>query len=198
MLTKTPIYLISGPSGAGEDSVIEGVRRDIPCNRVVTTVTRAPRPGESEGSPYYFVSRETFAAMRDRDEFIEWAEVYGNLRGCTRQEIARLQALDKPILWKLDWHGVQTIKQLFPKAVAIFICPPDYTTLERRLTNRGTDDAETVKAREQFSREWLNHRDVYDHVVVNADGELERTVESVKTIMTSNMNRLVTPATENS
>ncbi len=189
MSTKTPIYIISGPSGAGEDSVLEIIDKDLGANRVITTVTRPMRPGESQGRPYYFVSRQQFQTMLANDEFIEWAEVYGDLRGCTKQEISRLQALDRPILWKVDWQGVKSLKKIFPKAVAIFIMPPDYETLERRLVKRDTDDPEIIKRRADFSREWFKHQDVYDHVVINADGQLEATIQRVKAIIQSDLDK---------
>lgn len=189
MSTKTPIYIISGPSGAGEDSVLEIIDKDLGANRVITTVTRNMRPHEKQGQPYYFVDRLTFEKMLANDEFIEWAEVYGDLRGCTKQEISRLQALDRPILWKVDWQGVRSLKKIFPKAVAIFIMPPDYETLERRLVKRDTDDPEVIKKRADFSRDWLNHQEVYDHVVINADGALDQTIAQVKAIIQSDLDK---------
>ncbi len=181
-----PVIVISGPSGAGEDSVIEGIQQDIECNRVKTTVTRNMRPNESEGNPYYFISVEQFKHMIEHDAFIEWAIVYGDYRGATRHEIQRLQLLGKPILWKVDWQGVKTIKEKLPEAVTILIDVPSVEVLEDRLKKRGSDQAETIKKRSEFSKEWLKHKDVYDHIVLNEDGKLDNTIKKVLEIIKKN------------
>jgi len=176
MTEKNPkIFIISGPSGAGEDSIIEELQKKLDFNRVITTVTRAPRAQESNGHPYYFISPEEFKKLIENDELVEWAIVYDNYRGCTKQEIERLTKEGKPIFWKVDWQGVKTIKQHVPDAVAIFIAPPSYETLEKRLMKRGLDSIDTIKQREAFTREWLNQKDVYDYVVTNHEGKFEET-----------------------
>jgi len=180
---QAKIFLISGPSGAGEDVIIDGVNKRLPLNPVITTVTRAMRPGESQGHPYYFISEPDFKARLANNEFAEWAYVYNCYRGCTHAEIERLLKLDKPIIWKLDWHGVISVKKLYPQAISIFITVPDYETLVRRLQKRGLDSPETIKEREGFTREWLEKADVYDRVVVNRDGELDLAINEVEEIM---------------
>ena len=183
----TPIFIISGPSGAGEDSVIEGLKEKIDYARVVTTVTRPKRSGESEGKPYYFVSRDTFERMKFKDEFIECAVVYGDYRGATKKELDRLLIGTKPIIWKVDWQGVKTIKQKYPEAVSIFIVPPSYEALEARLRHRG-DSREEVARRKGFTIEWLEQKSVYDHIVVNEDGKLDETILTVAKIITEHHN----------
>ena len=177
MTEKTPkVFIISGPSGAGEDSIIEELQKKLNFNRVVTTVTREPRGAETEGNPYYFVSVDEFKKLIDDNKLVEWAIVYDNYRGCTKQEISRLLQAGKPIFWKVDWQGVKTIKQHLPDAVAIFIAPPSYEALEQRLIKRGQDSTKTIKQRETFTREWLKHKDIYDHVITNHDGKFDQTV----------------------
>ncbi|MBN1779404.1 MAG: guanylate kinase [Candidatus Buchananbacteria bacterium] len=181
------LFIISGPSGAGEDSVIEALQKEIEFNRVVTTVTREIRPGEKEGKPYHFISVEKFKKMIENDEFVEWAIVYDNYRGCTKKEITRLEKLNKPILWKVDWQGVKTIKKHFPNAIAIFISPSSYHVLEERLIKRGRESLTEINKRKQFTKEWLKHKDVYDHVVINYQGKFEETVKKATKIIKSHL-----------
>ena len=177
------VFIISGPSGTGSDSVIEGLEKTGYFNRVITTVTRPRRPLERESKPYYFVTVERFKRLIAEDAFIEWAVVYGDYRGCTKAEIKRLLAGRKPIIWKVDWQGVQTIKRLLPQTIAIFIAPPSFSVLEERLKQRGQDSSQTIKERKKFSQEWLKHTDIYDYTVVNEQDRLDQTIEQVQTII---------------
>jgi guanylate kinase len=181
------IFIISGPSGAGEDSVIEALERMLACERVKTTVTRNMRPGEAEGQPYYFVSRAHFEKMAAGDEFAEWAIVYDDYRGATKLEISRCMEGEKPVIWKVDWQGVRTIKSRYPEATSILIAPPSYKVLEARLRRRGS--GHEIERREAFTKQWLTHTDVYDHVVVNDEGALEATVASVERIIRERINK---------
>ena len=181
--TVPKIFLISSPSGGGEDSVIEGLKKHIHFNRVITMVTRPKLKGEAQGKPYYFISEKKFKKLIKKNELIEWAIVYGNYRGCTKKEIQQLLKSILPIVWKVDWQGVKTIKKIYPQAVAIFIAPPSYKALKKRLIKRGRDTIEDIKKRETFTHEWLKHKDVYDTIVVNDEGMLEDTINKVLYIM---------------
>lgn len=180
------IFIISSPSGGGEDSVISGLAKKIKFNRVITTVTRPILAGERQGLPYYFVTVPEFKKLIKRNEFIEWAIVYGDYRGCTKKEITRLLKLKKPIVWKVDWQGVATIKKLYPQAVAIFIAPPSYDSLVKRLIKRGRDTMADIKKREAFTKQWLAKKNVYDRIVVNQDGQLDKTIKAVAEIIRDN------------
>ncbi len=185
MPVKNPhnIFVISGPSGAGEDSVINGLRKKMKFNRVITTVTRAKRAGEANKRPYYFISVPAFKKLIETDAFVEWAIVYGDYRGCTKAEIERLLKLKAPILWKADWQGVKTIKKQFPGTVAVFVTPTSYHVLEDRLIKRGVDSIETIKKRAAETKDWLKQKKVYDHVVYNKEGKLTETIEKVYAIL---------------
>ena len=185
----TKIFIISGPSGAGEDSVIEGLKKKIKFNRVITTVTRKMRAGEKQGNPYYFVSVKKFQAMLKKEEFIEWAIVYDDYRGCTKKEINHLLKCKKPILWKVDWHGVKTIKKLLPKTIAIFISPPSYEILEDRLIERGQDSLQTINHRKKFTLEWLKHKDIYDYIVKNQENKLNQTINKITQIIKTELKK---------
>ncbi|PIS05005.1 MAG: guanylate kinase [Candidatus Buchananbacteria bacterium CG10_big_fil_rev_8_21_14_0_10_42_9] len=183
-LTKNPpIFIISGPSGAGEDTVIERLQGKYKFNRVITTVTRAKRQGEREGNPYYFVTEAKFKKLAQAEKFIEWAKVYDKYRGCTYAEIERLMKAGKPIFWKVDWQGVETIKKIFPQAIAILIAPESYAVLKERLIKRGQDTLEEINKREAFTKNFLRHKKAYDYVVINKQGKIEATIEQASKII---------------
>ncbi len=182
------IFLISSPSGGGEDSVIEGLKKHINFNRVITIVTRPKLKGEKMGKPYYFVNEKHFQKLIKTKRLIEWARVYGNFRGCTKNEIARLLKKSKPIIWKVDWQGVVTIKKLFPESISIFIAPPSYQALEKRLIARGPASIEDIKKRKKFTQHWLTKKHIYDHIIQNPDGELKETVKKISSVIRAHLN----------
>lgn len=187
-MLKSNIFIISGPSGAGEDSIISGVKKYFPIERVITTTTRSMRPGESQGNPYYFISMEDFIARRDKGVFVEWAEEYnGNLYGVTKEEIERVKSAgrrtSKVGIWKIEWQGVVTAKKLFPEIPAIFITVPDLKTLENRIRKRDNVSEEYIKERMEYTREWMQHADIYDYTVINKEGALDEAIAEVAEII---------------
>lgn len=182
---STNLVIISGPSGSGHDSVIEGlVKRGLPIERVITTVTRPPRTTESQGKPYYFVPAEEFERLITNDKMAEWATVYGNKYGAAREELARVKSKgDKIGIWKMEWHGVAAAKKLFPDILAIMIVPPDIQTLIEHSEKRGQQGEEEIQTRLAFSKEMLEHKELYDYVVANEEGKLEATVDKVVDIL---------------
>lgn len=183
-MTKSNIFIISGPSGAGEDSIINGLQKKFSIERIITTTTREMRAGESQGNPYWFISREEFIMRRDAGEFVEWAEQYnGNLYGVTKTEIERVKSIGKIGTWKIEWKGVITAKKLFPEIPAIFITVSDLKTLEERIRKRDNVSDEYIKERMEYTKEWMQHADIYDYTVVNEDGKLEEVIEQVAEII---------------
>jgi len=140
------------------------------------------------GKPYYFVNEKHFQKLIKTKRLIEWARVYGNFRGCTKNEIARLLKKNKPIIWKVDWQGVVTIKKLFPESISIFIAPPSYQALEKRLIARGRDSIEDIKKRKKFTQHWLTKKHIYDHIIQNPDGELKETVKKISSVIRAHLN----------
>lgn len=178
------IFIISGPSGSGQDSVIEGLAKRFPLERVKTTTTRPMRPGESEGDPYYFVSKDEFLVRKEAGEFVEYAQQYnGEWYGVTFEELERVSKSGKIGTWKIEYQGVRTAKQLFPEITAILIyASPE--ELERRIRARDTHASEEyVRQRMEYTREWLRHTDIYDHQIENSAGRLEETVAQVAEII---------------
>jgi guanylate kinase len=178
------IFIISGPSGAGEDSIIEGLKKKFPIERVITTTTRAMRPGESNGYPYYFIAKEEFRKGVESGKFIEWAEEYnGNLYGVTKEELERVAMSGKIGIWKIEWKGVITAKKMFPEIKSIFVTVPDIKILEDRIRRRDNVTDEHIKERMEYTKEWMSHADIYDYTVVNEEGKLEEAIRKTAEII---------------
>lgn len=181
---KNNIFIISGPSGAGEDSIIEGLKKYFSVERVITTSTRTMRPGESQGNPYYFISREEFIKRRDNGEFLEWAEQYnGNLYGVTKEEIERVKNSGKVGIWKIDYKGVISAKKIFPEIKSIFITVPSLDILESRIRRRDGISEEYIKERMEYTNEWMQHKDICDYTVVNKEGKLDEAIQKTAEII---------------
>ncbi|PID51877.1 MAG: guanylate kinase [Candidatus Moraniibacteriota bacterium] len=178
------IFIISGPSGAGEDSIINELKKRMNVRTIVTTTTRDMRSGESEGKPYYFVSIKKFKNLIKEDGFVEWAQQYnGQYYGVTKQEFADIVAEGKIGLWKIEYKGVQTAKKKFPHIIAILIMAESLDVLEKRIRNRSKVTEEYVQERMKYTKEWLKHTDVYDYHVINRQNKLFEAVEEVENII---------------
>lgn len=177
------LFIISGPSGVGEDSVIQGLQKILPIERVITTTTRQMRPGDSQGNPYYFITREAFEQGIAAGSFVEYAREYNDqLYGVTREELDRVIGDGKIGIWKIEYKGVMSAKRLFPGIIAILITAP-LEILEKRIRNRDNPSEESLKERMDYTREWLKHKDIYDYAVENEEGKLSETIEKVATII---------------
>lgn len=179
------IFIISGPSGAGEDSVIEGLKKILPTEKITTSTTRKIRPGEIHGVNYYFISEEEFKEKIKNDELAEWAQEYNaNFYGVTKEELARVENSGKIGLWKIEYKGVMTAKTKFPEIKSIYIAPPSLEILRQRIVRRDpTVSEEYLKERMDYTREWMKHEDIYDYKVVNEEGRLEETIQKVAEII---------------
>jgi guanylate kinase len=177
---ESPLFIISGPSGSGQDSVIEGLAKRLPIERVITTTTRPLREGESDGHPYHFISQETFEQGLQKGAFLEHARHYGDeYYGVTREEIERVRKSGKIGIWKVDWQGVANIKKLFPETRAILITAP-LDVLETRLRRRDPNRSEaSLQERMAYSKEYQNHTDLYDFVIENEDEKLDEAIRKV-------------------
>ncbi len=184
-LMNSKIFIISGPSGAGEDSVIEGLRKHFEIERVITSTTRSMRPGESQGKPYYFLPREEFEKKIKNNELAEWAEEYNNnLYGVTKSELERVADSGHIGIWKIEYKGVMTVREKFPEIKSIYIAPPSLEVLRERIQRRNPDISEEyIKERMDYTKEWIRHEDIYNYKVVNEEGKLEETIEKVAEII---------------
>lgn len=182
------IFIISGPSGSGQDSIIEGLKKILPIKRVITTTTRLMRPTEKQGQPYYFISQEEFLKKIKEKKFLEYAKEYnGNYYGVTFEEMARVKRIKKIGIWKIEYQGVITAKKLMPKIIAICINAP-LKILAQRIKKRDNASEKFIETRLKYTKKWLKHLDVYDYVVVNQEGKLDETVKKVADIIKRHVN----------
>ena len=162
------LFVVSAPSGAGKTSLVHALLDINPqIDLSVSYTTRDPRPGEQDGKDYHFVSREIFLAMAKRGEFLESAEVYGNLYGTSQTWISQENAKGRDILLEIDWQGAAQVRRLFPKCISIFILPPSMEALEQRLKGRGKDNDEVIAKRMAAVREDVAHVAEFDYVIIN-------------------------------
>jgi len=169
--SPSPLLLIvSSPSGAGKTTLTSALRKAIPgLEFSVSHTTRKPRKGEQDGREYHFVDRARFNEMVDAGEFLEWAEVHGNLYGTSHAEAERDAA---GIIFDIDHQGARQIKAQRPDAVGVFILPPNMDILLERLKGRASDDEETVARRYRAAWSEIRHYGLFDYVLVNDDLEV--------------------------
>jgi len=178
------IIVLSGPSGAGKDSVRDLVLEWAPAiHRVVTATTRPPRPGETDGHDYHFLTEAEFGRRLAEGGFVEHAFVYDHLNGVPRDEIEAPLAAGKDVLARVDVQGAATIKRLFPDAVLIFVAPPSVEETARRMRARDADSDEAQKRRLETAAREMEAAAGFDHVVVNETGRLEETARRVLEIV---------------
>jgi len=164
------LFVVSAPSGAGKTTLVRMLlERDPQVRLSVSYTTRSPRPGELDGREYNFIDIATFGAMRDRGDFLEWAEVHGNFYGSSRVWLEEQMRLGHDLLLEIDWQGAQQVRQLFPAAVAIFILPPSVAELERRLRGRGQDADDVIQRRVAAALGEMRHVGEFDFVIINND-----------------------------
>ncbi|MDX1300167.1 MAG: guanylate kinase [Pseudomonas sp.] len=169
-ITTGTLYIISAPSGAGKTSLVKALIDSEAQIRVsVSHTTRAMRPGEVDGVNYHFASREQFHAMLDKTEFLEHAEVFGNLYGTSQEWVKQTLREGFDLILEIDWQGAQQVRRLMPEAKSIFILPPTQEALRHRLTNRGQDSGEIIEQRMREAVNEMSHYVEYDYLLINDD-----------------------------
>jgi guanylate kinase len=171
------LFIVSAPSGAGKSSLVSAVlAEDKQLSLSVSYTTRPPRPGEVDGRDYHFVDRKRFAAMVERGEFLESAEVHGNAYGTSQKAIDDARAKGLDVILEIDWQGALQVRRAFPDAVSVFILPPPpiLAELDRRLRGRGQDSEEAIQRRLRAAREEIGHVAEFDYVIINKDFEEAR------------------------
>jgi guanylate kinase len=178
----TTVYIISAPSGSGKSTLVDKVRQIVPgLDFSISYTTRLPRGNEQNGREYFFIAREEFEKMIRKDEFLEYAEVFGNYYGTAREVLEKARKGEHDLLLDIDVQGAAQIKGKLPGAVSIFILPPDRRTLETRLRKRSLDAEKVIQNRLATASGEIENYMKYDYILVN--DRLEESVETLKAIL---------------
>lgn len=183
----TPLLVVlSGHSGAGKDVVLKRMKaRGIPFHFVVTATTRAQRPGEIDGVDYFFLSREEFVGMIEADELIEHALVYGDYKGIPKSQVRQALNSGQDVVMRIDVQGAATVRKIAPEAVFIFLVTSSEEEMVNRLQQRKTETPEELEKRISTAREEIGRIGEFEYFVVNRDGQLDRTVDDIMSIITA-------------
>lgn len=181
------LFILSAPSGAGKSSLIKALLEQAkdassrPMQVSVSHTTRAPRPGESNGEHYHFVSVENFKKQIKQNAFYEYAEVFGNYYGTSEAAIDAQLALGIDVFLDIDWQGAQQVRMKKPSVTTIFISPPSRQELENRLRGRGQDSDEIIAERMAQAQKECSHYQEFDYIVIN--DEFEQALTDLTTIV---------------
>jgi guanylate kinase len=185
------LIVISGPSGAGKDTVMQRMQqRGLKFHFVVTATTRLRRPNEVHGKDYWFVSHEEFARMIDANELMEHALVYGDHKGVPKEQVRKALRSGHDAVMRLDVQGAETVRRLVPEALLIFITTDSEEQLISRLQERSTETPEALAIRIATTRQELRRMDAFDYVIVNHEDRLDHTVDVVQAIIEAEHHRV--------
>jgi guanylate kinase len=185
------LIVISGPSGAGKDTVMQRMKeRGLPFHFVVTATTREKRANEVHGRDYWFVSKEEFARMINEDELIEHAIVYGDYKGIPKQQVREALATGMDVIMRIDVQGAETVRRMAPEALMIFITTDNEEELVNRLKTRKTETVDSLAIRIATARKELKRLDAFDYVIVNHDFRLDETVDAIRAIIDAEHHRV--------
>ena len=184
-LKQSPsIFLISGPSGVGKDTIIEELKSKFPNYFYAVTATSRPkRDNEINGKHYIFLSEQHFQKSIDNNEMLEWASVYGNYYGVPATPIIEAINSDKTIIIKIDVQGAESLKKIFPQSVSIFITPDQQSDLIERLKSRNPGNDIDIQSRLNSVKKELASSKSFDHVVINMNNFIESTINQIQTII---------------
>lgn len=174
------LVVLVGPSAVGKSTVVRRLREELPeLHFSVSATTRAPRPGETDGRDYHFVTREAFDEMIDAGEMLEWADIHGGLQrsGTPCAPVEQAMAEGRPVLVEVDLVGARNVRAHLDEAITVFLAPPSWDELVSRLTGRGTESGDAIERRLETARVEMAAQDEFGHVVVNDD--VDETVEQL-------------------
>jgi guanylate kinase len=183
------LYIVAAPSGGGKTSLVRKLVTTLDKIEVSTShTTRAMRPGEKNGSDYFFVNEQEFMDMVNNNAFIEHARVFNHLYGTSSAQINRRLEQGVDIVLDIDWQGAEQIRRMFPKAVSIFIVPPSLEELKQRLMNRQQDKDEVISERMIKAQDEMSHYPEFDYLIVNDD--FEHAASELRSIVIANRLRM--------
>lgn len=191
-MAKGTLFIVSAPSGAGKSSLIDALLKrfntDDSLRLSISHTTRSPRPGEVDHVNYHFVDVEEFRALIERDAFFEYAQVFDNFYGTSKEIVMDWINQGKDVLFDIDWQGARKIKEQVPDAVKIFILPPSLQELHRRLIRRGQDNEEVIQKRMSKALSEISHYDEYDYIIINDNFDLS--LVQLRSVILSKHNEL--------
>lgn len=178
------LVVLSGPSGVGKDAILDELAlRGHDFHRVITCTTRAPREGEQHGVHYFFVSDSDFDALIENGGLLEHAVVYGHRSGVPKQQVLDAMAAGRDVVVRTDVQGAASIKALMPDAVLVFVAPTSLAEIEERIRARGSDDEERIQRRLQTAEAEMRRQPEFEHVIINAPGQLAASVDQLEVIL---------------
>tara|TARA_Y100000588_G_scaffold213017_1_gene227045 strand:+ start:564 stop:1175 length:612 start_codon:yes stop_codon:yes gene_type:complete len=188
---ETPLLVVlSGPSGVGKDAALNELRKlERPWHFVVTATTRPIRPGEQDGKDYIFLDQPTFLDMKDRSEFVECAQVYGNWYGVPKSQVTSGLASGKDVILKIDVQGAATVRAMAPDALFIFMVPYSFSELHERLSQRMTESTPEMELRLNTASEEMKLASQFNYQVVNRKDNLDQAVADIDSIIAAERRR---------
>ena len=178
------IFIISGPSGVGKDTILNLMKKKyLSYHYVITVTTRKKRQNEIDGTDYIFVSNEKFQQLIDSDKFLEWALVYNNMYGVPKDQVNQGLSENKNVIIKTDIQGARTIKKIINETITIFINPPDISKLAQHLSSRMSESKDSFRLRMETALLEIQSRNEFDHVVNNLEGKIEQTLINISNII---------------
>lgn len=182
--SKSLLIVISGPSGVGKDAVLARLKESgHPFERIVTVTTRPRRPAERDGVDYRFLISDKYREMLERGEFLESARVYGNWYGVPKEAVTEALKRGRDVVIKVDVQGAATIKKILPQAMLIYLAASSKEELADRLKKRSTESAADLALRVKVADEELKQQSLFDYVIMNKPGEIDRTVSDIMAII---------------
>ncbi len=190
--TKTPLLIvISGPSGIGKDTVVQGLKdRQLPFHFVITATSRAPRENEVDGEDYFFYSKNTFEKMIQEGQFLEHAWVYSAYKGVPKAHVREALESGEDVVMRLDVQGAQTVRELCPDAILVFLTAHSKAEWLQRLRDRRSETEEELNLRIKTAKAEYETLDIFDYIVVNENNKLSQTLDVIESIILAEHHRI--------
>lgn len=188
---KPLLMVISGPSGIGKDTVVDGLKdRNLPFHFVITATSRPPRENEVHGQDYFFYSKEKFEEMIKQGEFLEYAWVYSAYKGVPKSQVREALDSGEDVVMRLDVQGAETVHNLCPDAVLVFLTAENKAEWLQRLKDRRSETDDELKLRIETAREEYEKLDMFDYIVINKENELGHTLDVIESIIAAEHHRV--------